>query len=47
MSGKLVTRRSLLRSAGLVTAGASATFFGPWKHNRVYAAASVLIPKFR
>ncbi len=40
MSRKLVTRRSLLRSAGLVTAGASATFFGPWKHNRVYAAAS-------
>ena len=40
MSGKLVTRRGLLKSAGLVTAGVGATVFGPWKHNRVYAAAS-------
>ena len=40
MSGKLITRRRILRSAGLVTAGAGATVFGPWKHNRVYAAAS-------
>lgn len=40
MSGKLVTRRRLLKSAGLVTAGVGATVFGPWKHNRVYAAAS-------
>ena len=40
MSGKFITRRRLLKSAGLVTAGAGATVFGPWKHNRVYAAAS-------
>jgi len=40
MTGKLVTRRGLLRSAGLVTAAAGATVFGPWKHNRVHAAAS-------
>ncbi len=40
MSRKLVTRRRLLKSAGLVTAGVGATVFGPWKHNRVYAAAS-------
>ncbi len=40
MSGQLVTRRRLLKSAGLVTAGVGATVFGPWKHNRVYAAAS-------
>jgi branched-chain amino acid transport system substrate-binding protein len=40
MSGKLITRRRLLKSAGLVTAGAGATVFGPWKHNRVYAAAT-------
>ncbi len=40
MSRKLITRRRLLTSAGLVTAGAGATVFGPWKHNRVYAAAS-------
>ncbi len=40
MSGKFITRRRLLKSAGLVTAGAGATVFGPWKHNRVYAAAT-------
>ncbi len=40
MSGKIITRRRLLRSAGLVTAGAGAAVFGPWKHNRVYAAAA-------
>ncbi len=40
MSGTLITRRRLLRSAGLVTAGAGATVFGPWKHNRVFAAAA-------
>ena len=36
MSEKIITRRRLLKSAGLVTAGAGATVFGPWKHNRVY-----------
>jgi branched-chain amino acid transport system substrate-binding protein len=40
---KKLSRRSLLKSAGLATAAATAgvqTFFGPWKHNRIYAAAS-------
>ncbi len=40
MSGKLMTRRGLLTSAGLVSAGAGVTIFGPWRHNRVYAAMS-------
>jgi len=33
-----LTRRRLLGSAAV--AGASAAFFGPWAHNRVYAAAT-------
>ncbi|MBL6953376.1 MAG: ABC transporter substrate-binding protein [Alphaproteobacteria bacterium] len=42
MSSK-ITRRSMLRGTALATvgaAGAGATFFGPWKHNRVYAAGT-------
>ncbi|MGF1611113.1 MAG: ABC transporter substrate-binding protein [Kiloniellales bacterium] len=30
----------MLTSAGLVSAGAGVTIFGPWRHNRVYAAMS-------
>ena len=37
---KHVTRRSMLKKAGLVSAGAAVTFMGPWHFNRVYAAAS-------
>jgi len=33
-----ITRRGLLKGTAL--AGAGAAFFGPWKHTRVYAAAS-------
>ena len=33
-----ITRRSLLRTSALTAAGAGAAFFGPWKHNRVWAA---------
>ncbi len=40
MSDRKITRRSVLKSAGLVTAGAGAAFFGPWKYNRVYAAST-------
>ena len=35
-----LTRRSMLKTAGLATAGAAASFMGPWRHNRIYAAAS-------
>ena len=35
-----LTRRSLLKGAGLLSAGTAVTFMGPWRHNRVYAAAS-------
>ena len=38
MSTKTISRRRLLGSA--TAAGAVAGFYGPWKHNRVYAAAS-------
>ena len=34
------SRRNFLKMAGLVTASAGATFYGPWKHNRVYASAT-------
>lgn len=34
-----VTRRSALKALGGVSLGGAA-FYGPWKHNRVYAAAS-------
>ena len=37
---KTISRRGLLKGVGLASAGAGATFFGPWKHNRVYAAMS-------
>ena len=40
MPRKKLTRRSMLKKAGLVSAGASATFMGPWALNRVHAAAS-------
>ena len=40
MPRKKLTRRSMLKKAGLVTAGAATTFMGPWHFNRVYAAAS-------
>ena len=40
MKRKKLTRRSLLKSAGLLSAGTAVTFMGPWRHNRVYAAAS-------
>ncbi len=40
MPGKTLTRRGLLKTVGLAGAGAGAAVFGPWKHNRVYAAAS-------
>ncbi len=36
MNSTKLTRRGLLGSA----AGATVAFFGPWKHNRVYAAAT-------
>ena len=36
---KKLSRRGALKSIGLVSAGAGASFFGPWKHNRVYASA--------
>ena len=36
-----VSRRSLMRGTALTAAGAAgATFFGPWKHNRVHAAGT-------
>src|SRR5690606_24534885 len=42
MTKLLMTRRRLLRTAALVAPAAAgvSTFFGPWKHTRVYAAAS-------
>ena len=40
MARKKHTRRSMLKKAGLVSAGAVVTFMGPWHFNRVYAAAS-------
>ena len=41
MSRRNLTRRSLLKKAGLLTAGVAATpFMGPWRYNRVYAAAT-------
>ena len=40
MPRKTLTRRSLLKTAGLLSAGTAVTFMGPWRHNRVYAAAS-------
>jgi branched-chain amino acid transport system substrate-binding protein len=40
MSSPKISRRKLLTTAGIAGAGAGATFFGPWKHNKVHAAAS-------
>ena len=39
MPRKNITRRSMLKRTGLASAGAAATFMGPWYLNRVYAAA--------
>jgi branched-chain amino acid transport system substrate-binding protein len=35
-----ISRRIFLKKAGLVTLGAGSVFYGPWKHNRVYASAT-------
>ena len=40
MPRKNITRRSMLKKTGLVSAGTAVTFMGPWYFNRVYAAAS-------
>ncbi len=40
MPRKKFTRRSLLRNAGLLSAGGAVTFMGPWRYNHAYAAAS-------
>ena len=37
---KNISRRSLLQGTALGVAGAGTAFFGPWRHNRVYASAS-------
>jgi len=39
IAGKL-SRRKILKTTALGTVGAVSTFYGPWKHNRVWAAAS-------
>ena len=33
-----LTRRSVLKTAGLLSAGAAVGFMGPWRHNRIYVA---------
>ena len=38
MASKKITRRNFLKKAGITTLGTGAVFYGPWKHNRVYAA---------
>ncbi len=38
MTKPTISRRGLLKSTG--AAAGLATFFGPWRHNRVYAAAT-------
>ena len=43
LSEKKISRRQLLRGTATATAatmGAGVAFFGPWKHNRVYAAGA-------
>src|SRR3546814_2626511 len=40
MSKTITTRRSFLQTSLLTGTAGSATLFGPWKHNRVHAAAS-------
>ena len=39
MSERKLSRRQLLKGAGLATASGAA-FFGPWKHNHMYASAA-------
>jgi branched-chain amino acid transport system substrate-binding protein len=39
IAGKL-SRRKLLRTSALAGLGAVSTFYGPWRHNRVYAQAT-------
>jgi len=38
MASRKITRRNFLKKAGMKTLGAGAVFYGPWKHNRVYAS---------
>ncbi|MBW2429559.1 MAG: ABC transporter substrate-binding protein, partial [Deltaproteobacteria bacterium] len=38
MTSKKITRRNFLKKAGLTTLATGAVFYGPWKHNRVYAS---------
>jgi branched-chain amino acid transport system substrate-binding protein len=38
MGDKKLSRRNFLKKAGLAVAGTGAVFYGPWKHNRVYAS---------
>ena len=38
MASKKITRRSFFKKAAVTTLGAGAVFYGPWKHNRVYAS---------
>jgi branched-chain amino acid transport system substrate-binding protein len=38
MAARHISRRSFLNTVGLGAAGAGVTFYGPWKHNHVYAA---------
>jgi len=39
IAGKL-SRRKLLRTSALAGLGVVSTFYGPWRHNRVYAQAT-------
>ncbi|MEE9150178.1 MAG: ABC transporter substrate-binding protein, partial [Candidatus Tectomicrobia bacterium] len=38
MSDQRLSRRNFLQSASLAAGASAVTFFGPWRHNRVYAA---------
>jgi len=38
MAARHISRRSFLSTVGLGAAGAGVVFYGPWKHNHVYAA---------
>ena len=38
MAARHISRRSFLSKVGLGAAGAGVAFYGPWKHNHVYAA---------
>ena len=40
MIARKISRRKILKTAALGTVGAGATFYGPWRYNRVFAAAS-------